>query len=191
MNSEQFDQYRAEYPMSKSRMVKWHSMLYSEYPQQDYFDQEAVGKFLDSINASRVIEVGGWRGEMAAFGFARSESIREWHNYEICREAASNPVCVDPRYSWHNRKLVNVPKCDTLICSHVLEHMTGGEVEALLGSTNAKNLYVDCPNLMKEWDGTTCFHVLELTWPKLNKLILGAGFEDAGGASDLVRWYAR
>lgn len=193
MTPEQFDEYRREYRngISNQSIIKWHSKLYADYPEQTHFNKEVACLFFDTFAGGSVVEVGGWRGEMADT-ILPNEEIVSWDNYEVCAEAAADPVCTDKRYCSHHKRVTVAPTCDTLILSHVIEHLTDVEARLLLETTDAEVVYVDAPlsDAGVTWDGETCFHVLEMGWPDLDRLFAIQGYE-CSGVFGTVRWYER
>lgn len=195
MTSEEFDQYRDEYPtMTDRSMSEWHSRLYRDHPDQSHFNSAALMWFLGEVNPVNVVEIGGWDGEAAALGLETNPGIVSWENYEVCQEAVAASVCHDPRYSSFPVPVYFATRlADTLVASHSLEHMSDEQVEKLISTTDAKNVYVDAPLKPEgeDWGGTTCLHCLRMGWSKLHELFTAAGFSLREAVDFEIRWYTR
>jgi len=188
MKRDEFDQYREEYP---SKVTEWHSRLFADHPTQVHFNEYAANRFFDSHKPGRVVEIGGWRGELADVILPK-ESIESWDNYEVCAEAARSPVCSDPKYRSHAERVLLPPPCATLVMSHVIEHLTDEEARGVIAATNASSLYVDAPLTEEgeDWGGSIGFHILKMGWNDLDSLINSAGFGLVGRDKN-ARWYRR
>lgn len=161
-----FDEYRAAYDtLTPAEHSEWYDRIAEEYPEQRYYSPWLVRP----LASGRVVEVGGWRGELARdvlFG----ASVESWTNYEICRWAAMSPVCLDPKYvsvwdpirfAWEHDEFSG----DLLVLSHVLEHLSVRHAEALIGVfPRFGRVYVDAPLLGDVWRGSTTTHVLPWSW---------------------------
>jgi hypothetical protein len=177
--------------MSDDDMVEWHSRLYRDNPDQRHFNGRAIGAFFGALeNPGRVVEIGGWDGALADAMLKDTPSIESWDNYEICREICDLQKCSDPRYRVHHARIVEPPSCDTLVCSHVIEHMSEDEVTSLLDATDAAALYLDTPALSGDWSGSTSFHVLRWNRTELNDAVEARGFRMLDKC-DTAWWYLR
>ena len=195
MKSSEFDLYRDDYEdMTSDKAYDWHSRLWRSSPSQDHVSLSKLDEFFREVDATHVMEIGGWRGEAAEHVLGWNDGISSWRNYEVCREAANSPVFEDERYHsihhWVNPGSPFVMDGDTLVCSHVLEHMNEGQVEFVMRSTKARYLYVDVPLDRDEWSGTTCFHVFRGGWPRMSTLIESVGFKKFMGGG-MIAGYRR
>ena len=133
-----FDAWRTGYDaMSYADHVRTYSELWRLFPVQQHFDGHAMGMFLDQTTPERVLEVGGWNGELAAVMLATCPWITVWDNVEICREAVDAKICFDPRYHAvsSDRFLWDLEgplEYDALVMSHSAEHMRWTELRSLL-----------------------------------------------------------
>jgi len=194
MNRDDFDAYRANYPlMGSDELANWHSTLFDEHPDQNHYSIKGLLAFFDASAPDDVVEIGGWRGEAAAEVLPKFPDIVSWTNYEICEKAVDRPVCTDKRYRAYHHKVVEPPSCTTLVCSHVIEHLSDAEVLRMLKATDANLLYVDTPltDGGETWNQTTCFHVLQMGWNDLDVAIRAKGFHLLGQHSKTIRWYER
>ncbi len=172
---------------------------------QNYFDKkvatvcfEAVFSKQDKVN---VLEMGGWRGEMAEMIFNKfPDKIGIWLNHEICEWAATNPVCKNYRY--HSPKtidflwMVNLVNgnYDILILSHVLEHIKLKDLISLLNVVKGISyLYIDAPIEDKtesvNWKDYNGTHILEIGWNDLEGIIKDFGYEKLCGCTKQIKFY--
>lgn len=205
MDATDFDRWREAYDRSSYRdQVEFYARVAAAYPDQRVFSAEAARRFVAEAKPRRVLELGGWKGELAETILSdalRDPPINEWLNIEIAPQVIEERVCFDPRYQ------VEIPddffwrldrdwsRFDTFIASHVLEHLKAVEVGWVLGKIqHVKHLYVDAPlpELASMWAGGLSSHILEIGWGELDAMIRGHGFLQVGHAPGLdgqIRWY--
>lgn len=194
MTAEEFDQYRDAYPkMPAHELSEWHSRLYREYPDQSHFNGGALLMFFSGIAADDVIEIGGWDGAAARIVLMANPEIKLWKNYEVCREAVEDTICTSERYHAKAEAAYEAVGADTLVLSHVIEHMSDGQAMALLSGTDADHLYIDAPlgDRQSKWGGTTCFHLLEFGWNDLDRFVRDQKFKLKGTRGAETKWYTR
>lgn len=187
-----FDRWRDCYAStSYADQVKYHRMIWKDYPVQRHYDIAAARRFFaemaDIGNELRVLEIGGWTGDVVAAILPESLFIYDWLNVELCQGAVDHPATADPRYrpvvldDW----IWNYPaewfaKFDVLFASHSFEHMTGENIEQLLPLLGSiQRVYIDAP-LEEEpvdWTGYHGAHVLEWGWRELVAAMRKNGFE--------------
>lgn len=169
-----WDAYRSGYDsMSYADQVAFYDKVWRLHPEQRHYSPDACSKFLSVVEPDRVLEVGGWRGELAAEMLPLFPKIMHWHNIEICRGAVENSVCSDPHYStqvpsewmW---ELPHEPG-GVLVAAHVIEHMTKEQVLSLLWSTRPRAAFVQSPLTEKgqDWAGYNGSHVLKSGWEEV------------------------
>ena len=147
MNVADFDAWRERYDeMTYQEMKDFYNRVEMEHPLQQAYNAEAFGRFLDHVLERdfpiTVLEIGGWKGELAQIMLDKSDydppifAIEKWYNYEICRNAIEKSVLSDQRYKpvipdnfvWN----IDLPKADVLIASHFVEHIKWWELVALI-----------------------------------------------------------
>lgn len=181
-----WDAYRAAYPtMSYPDVVAFHDRVWELYPEQDKHSTEHLEAFFDRYPATSVVEVGGWRGEAAAYFLGRQPAIEAWHNYELCRQAAGQPATDDARYTgvWPTDWVWNLapPRADTAVLSHVIEHVSAAQLGLLvawLDAAGVQQAYVEAPlrNRPRRWRQSNSAHVLEIGWTDVIPLWAAHGF---------------
>lgn len=199
-----WDAWRRDYDrFSYSEHVEFYRQVAEMYPDQQQFNEPAVRLFLaDSLGP--VLELGGWKGELAANVLPDFPLISMWLNVEIAPQAACETVCADARYTvvipdtfiWDSD--LDLEPYRTLIASHVIEHMKLADVDKLLDRVpNLERLYVDTPlhRLPPTWDGIESSHIIEVGWDGLDNLLIGQrGFEKVGeldGSWGPAYWFQR
>lgn len=190
---ELFNDYRNNYDkLPFENHQKFYGVIYEHFPSQRQYNLEAVKKFLRKIKKPGVVEIGGWQGELAQeiLESTMGKKVWSWVNYEICREAVDNGYD-SPKYS--GIALKDFFKFDeemldhnTLIMSHVLEHMKYREFAKFLDEVREagypfKHIYLDAPIPDKtryvSWHNYVGTHVLEVGWEDILKLLKGHGYK--------------
>ncbi|MGE5456937.1 MAG: hypothetical protein ACM3RX_01135, partial [Methanococcaceae archaeon] len=95
-----FDRYRARYHNlsfddKKELAKKW----LIKYPEQAHFNYHPIYTWLREIVPvpGRIIEIGGWRGDLALKALDAFTEIECWYNYDLLGTCSSQK-CTDPRY---------------------------------------------------------------------------------------------
>lgn len=176
--------WRAAYPdASYADQQRMHSEMYSVAPLQRHFDEAITSATVERFRPARVVELGGWDGELAKLMLDRFQFISSWVNVELCAEArrAGGRTGRRRRYSapevgdWYwTRKW----KCDLFVASHTIEHLSAEHLALVLGATDAQVLLLDAPlqDLPTRWDGYSAMHVLEVGWPGVTAICAAAGY---------------
>jgi hypothetical protein len=183
-----FDAWRDAYDKTPySEQVANYEQAWKLYPDQQHYDEATARRFFaEMAPVGRVVEVGGWRGELAAKLLADLE-VDSWVNYEICEGAASAPVCLHRAYRafvpddfiWTTER---VPM-DVLVASHVIEHMRWSELQQLFQwARHAKAFYVASPlpvdGSAPDWRGYPGTHILEVGWLVIEGYLTALGFTE-------------
>ncbi|UCD06940.1 MAG: hypothetical protein JSW41_03845 [Candidatus Aenigmatarchaeota archaeon] len=172
---------------------KDHQAFYNEierdWPSQVQCDLGYFAPFLVKaieIPEIRVLELGGWKGDIAQLLLASplGKRIKSWANYDICPAILDKQVCKDPRY--HVRVPDNwfwettIPDdYDLFFCSHTVEHLSRDHVKELLSKLDSlrslRYIYLETPlplsctnNQWKDYRGS---HKLQIGWVQLRTLI--------------------
>ena len=199
-----FDRYRHDYaamPFAEHQRV--YGVIERVYPDQSCFDRQAVASFLQMLITHdippAILELGGWKGELAHAMLQQFRGIHFWHNIEICREAVQKVVCQDRwgRYTCNTlddffwREKPNwVQMYNTLILSHVVEHMRLEDFAGTIAHCAGKGvgyLYLDIPHITedshKAWRGWTNTHVLEGGWNDIEAILAQHDYGKVSGES--------
>lgn len=194
-----FDDYRARYDvMSFADHQRTYSLIERVYPDQPCFSAEATSHFFDTLLMHGVkpfaLEIGGWKGELAQYALKKYPKIMGWHNVEICREAVAKTVCKESRYTastldgfFWDVKPRWIRMCDTLVLSHVVEHMRLANFAAIIAHCASEYLdyvYLDIPHITedshKTWHGWTSTHVFEAGWADIERVMSEHGYQSWG-----------
>ena len=196
-----FDAWRTRYDaMTYADHVRTYSELWKLFPVQQHFDGHALGLFLDQTSPERVLEVGGWDGELAAVMLATCPWITTWDNVEICLEARDASICFDKRYRavsgdrflWEMEGPFDY---DALVMSHSAEHMRWTELRALLEKISCRAVYLAAPlptdGSDPDWKGYPGTHILEVGWNIIGGKLVSQGMREMALRTHEVRCWQR
>lgn len=173
--------------LSYSEHVAFYDAIYDLYPNQHYCDLTEARRFAEQLpKGSRILELGGWKGEVAAELLKTCPRIVHWHNIELSTKAVRAGL-IHPRYTadvgddfiWNSSDL---PAANVLFAAYVLEHLKAEEIGVLLKHLpQVTEVYVESP-LPPEgtgltWYGSQSTNILEIGWQELELLFHRFGFE--------------
>src|SRR5512138_1391188 len=95
-----FDKYRRNYDsFSFTDKVIITNKWARKYPEQAHFNYEPIKFWLENIVTKPVyiLEIGGWRGDLATRALASFDQIIVWHNFHLLKTEI-NQNCHDDRY---------------------------------------------------------------------------------------------
>ena len=190
-----WDTWRAAYPhMTFVDQQAFYAQAAVDHPDQRQFNRAAVRGFLTLTSPTRVVEVGGWRGDLCAAILPSVGVEIDWTNYEIAPNLT--PVCDSPQY--HHVVLDRFPweivlDGDALVLSHVVEHMLLAEFDRLVDRFTGYAVYVDCPvsDTGENWAGYDGSHILEAGWDAITEVLEGHGFRIGYRWADTIRWFKK
>lgn len=200
-----FDAWRRDYDqLTYDQHVEFYRQVAETYPDQEHYNEPAIRAFLDTASGP-VLELGGWKGELAA-RILPDSPIPRWVNVEIAPQAVTESACDDPRYEvvvldrflWDSD--FDLTSFRTFIASHSIEHIKKADLIRLMGRlTMIEHLYIDAPlpeGRTAQWGGGNGqhSHILELGWDALHDLIESYGFhrtDSLAGKWGPAYWYAR
>lgn len=193
-----FNYYRAGYDkIPYEKQVEIYDVIAQNFPDQNRFNAERVAKVLKENAASQVLEIGGWKGDLAKTVLPEILTCCEWLNIEISKRAVEETVCKDSRYHaivpdtfvWD---LPNVTKgFDTLILSHVVEHWNLDQFKKLISNLNGiRTVFIDAPIPKTKdtvsWTDYPGTHVLVAGWKELDEVMIQNGFSTIDSGTDRV-----
>ena len=169
-----FDQWRANYDkMTSDEHLEFVEKCAAKFPSQVHFTQWIYERLFSSWKNLRVLEIGGWKGELACYCLSNFE-IKDWTNIEICKTAVKNTVempndkyttiCPDNFFWFRNLKHL---KADLLISSNTIEHFSNNDflylVEAI---SDIRMVLFEAPlkNNGETWQGYYGTHILDMDW---------------------------
>jgi len=210
MNVKEFDTWREMYDELTYRDHQtFATRVVKEYPNQKYWDKYWVMAFFKWVSGkiskegfTRVLEIGGYDGGMAAKVLKHSQQILRWVNIEmvtvprICKDTRYEVVVPD-RWIWEVVE-EKVLRYETLVLSHVLEHLRFRDVAKLVEmvATKCNWIYVDAPIPLgrdgADWNGYHGTHILEVGWGRVDNLMEIHGYRpviDGPSAGGYVKFY--
>jgi len=201
-----FDAWRAGYDsMTYAENVEFYRKVADEYPEQRYYNAPAVLRFLTwatEYEAVDVLELGGWKGELADEMLPLFGGIRSWLNVEIAPQVI-DARCSEPRYSvivpddylWNLD--ADLTKYRVLVASHVIEHLKVADIHRLLERlSDIRYFYIDAPlpDTPSAWGNGESSHIIEIGWDGLVALVESHGFtlrDRADGQHGPAMWFQR
>jgi hypothetical protein len=200
---ERFEEWRRQYKdMDYEEQRAFYSWVAKTFPSQVHFDLPgfigALDRFTWELGEYSVLEVGGWRGELAAEILGRTDQIKEWVNYEIAEPLLDNIKCDDPRYRmvipddfvWN----IDLFEGDVLVASDMIEHISGDHLALLVENLpdSVKRIAFKSPlghwTQPNGWVGYYGSHILELGWPDVSALLYRHDFVEAGRSGTVRIW---
>jgi len=181
-----FDQWRADYGrMTDDQQRAFYDDLERNYPDQRHYTAALVDRFLTIASPRSVLEMGGWKGELAGAMLARHSTIEAWTNYELSARAIAATTCRDLQYRavpcgfrWWTA--ADVPWADAFIASHVIEHLSDADCVSLLSAVRARHVYLEAPLHTRQtagWAGYCGSHIMSMDWPQIDGVLRAAGFD--------------
>ena len=135
----------------------------------------------NTIPKPKVLEIGGWKGELASEVLLKDKNIILWHNYDICSNAINKNVCESERFkgivltdfAWNLNIFNDYNVC---ILSHIIEHIKKHELIKFFDKIkHIKYVYIDAPlndpyNRIK-WKNYCGTHILECEWKDITNML--------------------
>ena len=179
-----FNEWREKYSLySFKEQKEIINRLELRYPKQRQFNFKEVSNFLKDIPKPKVLELGGWKGELASEILAQNKNVILWHNYDICSNAIDKSVCKDKRFkailltdfAWN---LDIFSEYNTCVLSHVIEHIRKHELEKFFNKIkHIKYIFIDAPlndpYLLRGWKNYAGTHILECGWDCVKNMLKG------------------
>jgi hypothetical protein len=176
----QLDRYRKLYDsFSFDYKLKMADKWLRLYPEQAHFDLIPINYWLENIvtRPAYVLEIGGWRGDLAQSVLSSFGFINLWHNYDLIKHNIYQK-CYDKRYKlitldddiWH---LSLESEYNALIATHMIEHIKWRELTELINwiplSINTVLFESPLPPSDENinWTGDYSSHVLEKGWEQI------------------------
>jgi hypothetical protein len=179
-----WDRWRKNYDqMGWDDQVRFYNSVERQHPDQKFYSAWAVRRLLQHImEPVRVLEIGGWKGELAAEVY--TDQIIEWLNIEVIKAAEQ----FGPKGDWYDAIVpedyiwnIGLPQgYDLLVMSHTIEHVTGEQLALIVQQFDGEWAYFEAPLLGEHhdhWEGYNGSHILELGWNEVDDLMALSGFE--------------
>ena len=187
MDRKYFDKWREDYDsMTNQEQKKRHIDIANTYGNQQSYNLKAYQK---ADLKGQIVEIGGWKGELADHMLKENLNILSWTNIEFCTHMEH--VCKDFRYKviepkefrwWlHNPEYL---KGDCLIASHFIEHISNTDILSLfvdtISKSSLKRLLLDAPIVEKgecNWSNYLGTHILKYSWSDIISILESLGFK--------------
>jgi hypothetical protein len=184
-----FDRYRKKYDsLTFGYKLRKAGKWLSQYPEQAHFDIIPVRYWLENVvpRPASILEIGGWRGDLAENVLSSFEYINLWHNYDLILNN-SYQKCADKRYKlitlyddlWH---LSLKDEYNSLIATHMIEHINWKEFTDLAKwvPSGIETILFESPLPDSDenfsWKGDFSSHVLEKGWEQVINEMKKHGF---------------
>jgi hypothetical protein len=194
-----WDRWRELYDsFSHEENIEIGNALEAAYPHQVSFNAELFEKFFSTQPPGvRVLEIGGWKGELAKHLLERNPNIAHWHNIDMCRAAVLKTVPMGelaPRYTsefpgsfdWFKQPREFI--YDIAISAHTIEHLSDSHLKDLIGFLSGIPVIVFEAPISQEtgvsWAGYPGTHILKMGWAEIESLMAMRGYR----ATQLSPW---
>lgn len=183
-----FDEWRRNYStMSEAEHLEFLNRCEALFPDQAHFNFQAIRKYIEFYPNSRVLEIGGWKGELAKM-VMEEVPVASWRNIEPCSAAIDKTVPMgqlpyiplrQSRFRWFNEPRTLHP--DLLISSNTIEHLDNTDLLSLV------RWFCGIPHVILEaplkphkesWDGYLGSHMLEMDWHDMHHLMYQYGYRE-------------
>lgn len=191
MNVADFDAWRKRYnDMTYQDMKDFYNAVEIDHPLQQAYDAHVISQFLDnaiaSVGAITVLEIGGWKGELAKQMLIKP-NILKWFNFEICERAVAQSVITSKKYHafipddfvWN----ISLPCANVFVAAHFVEHIRWRELEELFANLPPDEIqFIGLQAPIQEteinWIGYHGSHILEVGWKRVSACLLAKGFAE-------------
>ena len=195
MDISEFDDWRANYgQMSYTDQQDFYDRVYADHPHQAGYALDGglelfnrfFGRVLSELPNVYVLELGGWRGELAQEMLNRFPSLAIWCNVEICRAAVKDSVFASPKYkTWIPDSWVwdvELPPANVVVASHFIEHIKADQLFMLVQNLPETIRYMALVAPLpvsaegNNWDGYHGSHILENGWDQVITMLTGPAY---------------
>jgi 2-polyprenyl-3-methyl-5-hydroxy-6-metoxy-1,4-benzoquinol methylase len=178
-----FNEWRNKYnEMTYAEQVQYHNIIEQQYPDQAHYTYENIKQVLS--DGIKVLEFGCWKADLAARAITEYK-IKDWKGIEICTTAIEKSKCtasnfkyvVPKTFDWFSKTVR--PKCDVIIATHFIEHLSNEHFEQLADyCAGVPLIYFESPlsNEGESWDGYLGTHKLTYGWNKVNEIMESKGY---------------
>lgn len=185
-----WNQWRANYATTSfTDQLRFYSQLAKDYPHQRWGSIDPIIEAFRAVSPRRVVEVGGWKGELATDAANAGLSFDSWTNYEI------SDVAVDPSApSWYQHERLTdwvwnyegLSKPDMLLFVHSAEHMLLAEVVKTVeafGKPEVVLIQSPLDNEPINWNNFNGTHIIEVGWDGILEALDELGYKLIGSTN--------
>ncbi len=181
-----FDWWREHYnDLTHEENIEIGTLLEAKYPGQASFSFSVFNDFFRQHKGVRVLEVGGWKGELA-YEMMIHHNISSWHNIDMCKAAVDKTVPMGAlpyratfpsKFDWF--KDPRTEDYDVCVSAHTIEHLSDEHLISLMAHiAGIPNILFEAPIGMESgnWDGYMGTHILKMGWNTINAMMTGHGY---------------
>lgn len=193
------DKFRKEYDkISFQKLVKKSNIWLHQYPEQASYNLSLIQLWFENYvsKPAFVLEIGGWRGDLAKTILHDYIFINCWDNFDIISDA-STQKCSDERYqlvplSDYIWNIEVEKKYNALIASHMIEHIKWHELTQLIRwiPDNIHTVLFEAPIVQSaqnySWKGHFSNHILEKGWEQVIEEMRNCNFVEVFSEKDTV-----
>lgn len=187
-----WDKWREQYyDLTNEQQLEFANACADRFPSQEHHNLECFRTlFRDHVKpGAQVLEVGGWKGELARKCMAEFD-IKTWTNIEFCHRAAQQTVPMDPlrgaynvmspvAFDWFMSPPLGDTREDVFVSAHTIEHFSASHLEGLLRHVAGIPIVMleapigDGPS---NWSGYMGTHKLESGWTTVDWFMVRLGY---------------
>jgi len=187
-----FNKWRKNYyVLSEDQHLLLSNQLADKYPHQKHFNEAIFLKEFQILSdrlgqGISVLEVGGWKGELASTILSKYPNIESWMDIDICSATIINNVCLDPRYlkkiasrfNWFEENRSN--PFHVCVCAHTIEHLSWTDLIGLIDYMDGiPTIIFEAPISQEDgelWNNYPGTHILEVGWKTINSYMQDLGY---------------
>lgn len=186
-----FDKWRElYYDLTQDENIQFGYDMEAAYPGQASFDPKVFeGLFARYPGYHRVLEIGGWKGELARHCMDRF-NLANWTNIDMCKAAIEKSVDMGKNatkyhpffpssFDWFKDKRES--SYDICVSAHTIEHLTGPHVMNLIDYVSGiPKIMFEAPIPLtgrSDWKGYFGTHILEFSWADINPAMEKRGYQ--------------
>lgn len=180
---EVFNKWRALYnELSDKEQFDFYDDLEKKYPVQRSYNFNNIREVFKHVPIHcHILEVGGWKGELALEVFQSDiQCVSSWNNIEICKSAIAkevenldkfnyNSIYVET-FNWFKNQSIKdlFSEVNLLISCHMLEHLSDQDAKDFLEYTSeCPFVYIEAPiakTWKNNWHNYIGTHILTMSW---------------------------
>ncbi len=175
------------YSLTPEENIEFGNDIEARYPgQQSYNVANFDYLFGEVCRAPAVIEIGGWKGELALHCMSK-HVIKSWFNIDMCKAAVEKTVPMGSlpyaarfpyEFDWFARE-ERKQDYDVCVSAHTIEHLSDRHLIQLIDYIRGIGLIMfEAPISPKgdNWDGYHGTHMLTMGWNGVNASMEGRGY---------------
>ena len=183
---EVWNKWRALYfDLTEKENIQFGYDIFEKYPNQQSFTLSNY-KLLEQefVTSTDVLEIGGWRGELAAHILAKNPTINTWKNIDVCKAAIDAiPATNDKRLHqiypycfewWVNYHPSFLSVFNYLVMAHSIEHLHHTHVDSLMQKVaGIRTIIIEAPisEHGDNWHNYQGTHIFDKGWGYIDSIM--------------------